>query len=112
MILSRALSHTYASRRAKFRLPNFEKRPLIEPMLPIVEVVVDPAPESVVNGAMVLPFANESRGEPSEIVSLFAASAGPDDTPLKPCRARCARWRCKGVCLVDVKSGVDCASFF
>ena len=28
-------------------------------------------------------------------------SPGAEETPLMPCRARCARWRCRGVCFDD-----------
>ncbi len=38
------------SRRPKFKLPNFEKRPLMEPMLPNVDAVTDAAPENVCTG--------------------------------------------------------------
>jgi len=42
------------SRRVKLRLENLDKRPLIEPMLPMVDVATDAAPDIVMMGAPVL----------------------------------------------------------
>ena len=87
------------SLRAKLRLENLESRPRIDPILPpIVVWEMDAAPERLVIG--IPPVAiKESRGLSSDRLSP-PASPGPEDTPLKTCRARWARCLCKGVCLV------------
>ena len=77
-----------------------EKRPLMDPMLPSVDAVTDAAPENVAAGAFPT-VTTELRGDSSENESLPPLSPGPDETPLKPCLARCARWRCKGVCFIQ-----------
>ena len=86
------------SLRAKLRLENLESRPRIDPMLPpIVVWEMDAAPERLVIGMPPVAI-KESRGLSSDRLSP-PASPGPEETPLKPCRARWARCLCRGVCL-------------
>ena len=78
----------------------------MEPMLPSVEVVTDAAPDMVAAGALPT-VTTELRGDSSDKESLPPLSPGPDETPLKPCLARCARWRWRGVCLIHGASATD-----
>lgn len=70
------------SRRPKLRLPNLEKRPLNDPMLPIVEAVADTDPDKLVTGTPE-PLMKELCGEISSM-SLLMVSLGLDATPLTP----------------------------
>ena len=86
------------SRRPKLRLPNLENRPLRDPELPWIEFATDPL-DKVGAGIPFTTLTKESCGDPADIEPVSPLSPGPEDTPLIPWRAKCAKWRCNGVCL-------------
>jgi hypothetical protein len=49
---------------------------------------------------------NELCGDSADNESLPPISPGAEDNPLIPCLAKCARCRCKGVCLDTVGLGL------
>ena len=77
-------------RRPKLRLPNLENRPLREPALPKFEFATD-ALDNAAAGTPLTTLTKESCGDPADIDTVSPISPGPDDTPLIPWRARCAR---------------------